>query len=187
MTRLPDEERRTLLAIARAAVVARAGGRRAPVTASMTDRHAGAFVTLRIGDTLRGCIGHVEASRPLVETVRRVAAAAAAEDPRFPALSEDELARVVIEISVLGPLAICTDPTTIEVGRHGLVVEDGVHRGLLLPQVAVEWGWDGQTFLAQTCVKAGLRPDAWRRAAKIFTFEAVVFSEPQHRSAAGNT
>ena len=177
MTKLSEEERRVLLTAARAAVTARAGGRDATETGSSIDCHAGAFVTLRIGETLRGCIGHVDADRPLVDTVRRVADAAAAEDPRFPPLREDELSGVVVEISVLGPLTPCPDPTTIEVGRHGLVVEDDGHRGLLLPQVAVEWGWDGHTFLAQTCVKAGLRPDAWKTGASVFTFEADVFSE----------
>ena len=176
-TRLSDDERRTLLAIARAAIVAHTGGLDAPTEDPRIHGHAGVFVTLKLGDALRGCIGHVDADRPLAETVRRVAVAAATEDPRFPALDELELTSVTVEISVLGPRAVCTDPTAVEVGRHGLVVEDDGHRGLLLPQVAVEWGWDGHTFLAQTCVKAGMRPDAWKTGATVFTFEAEVFGE----------
>ena len=174
---LADDERQTLLRIAREAVTARAHARDVPSDLVRIDRSGGAFVTLRVAETLRGCIGHVEADRPLVDIVRRVAAAAASEDPRFPPLRPPELSDVVIEISVLGPLETCRGPTHIEVGRHGLVVDDGEHRGLLLPQVAVEWGWDGHTFLSQTCVKAGLKPDAWQGGLQIFTFEAEVFSE----------
>jgi len=113
----------------------------------------------------------------LVETVHHVAAAAATQDPRFPPLRTDELGTLVIEISVLGPLEPCEGPHGIEIGRHGLVVEDGPRRGLLLPQVAVEWVWDSQIFASNTCLKAGLRPDAWKAAAKLFMFEADVFSE----------
>ena len=174
---LADHERRTLLRIAREAVTARAHARDAPSDRVQMDRSGGAFVTLRVADTLRGCIGHVEADRPLVDIVLRVAAAAASEDPQFPPLRPPELSDVVIEISVLGPLETCPGPGDIEVGRHGLVVADGERRGLLLPQVAVEWGWDGHTFLSQTCVKAGLKPDAWRSRLQIFTFEAEVFRE----------
>ena len=137
----------------------------------------GAFVTLRIEQALRGCIGHVEADGPLAETVQVVAMAAAADDPRFPPLRPEELSQVVIEVSVLGPLEPCSGPAHIEIGRHGLLVGDGAGRGLLLPQVAVEWGWDGHTFLSQACVKAGLRPDAWQDEATIFRFEAQVFGE----------
>jgi AmmeMemoRadiSam system protein A len=174
---LADHERQTLLRIAREAVTACAHAREVPSEEVWIERSGGAFVTLRVADTLRGCIGHVEVDRPLVDFVRRVAAAAASEDPRFPPLRPPELSEVVIEISVLGPLEICPGPAHIEVGRHGLVVVEGAHRGLLLPQVAVERGWDSHTFLSQTCVKAGLKPSAWQSGLQIFTFEAEVFRE----------
>ena len=84
---------------------------------------------------------------------------------------------VVLEISVLSPLTAIDDPALIEVGRHGLVVAHGARRGLLLPQVAIEWGWDRETFLSQACAKAGLAPDAWRSGATVHVFEAAVFDE----------
>ena len=135
------------------------------------------FVTLRISDALRGCVGQLEGRGSLVDTVQHVAAAAATEDPRFSPVRADELSEIVIEISVLGPVTPCSGPDAIEIGRHGVVVDAGPRRGLLLPQVAVEWGWDQQTFVAKTCVKAGLRPDAWTRDAALSIFEAEVFSE----------
>ena len=179
---LSDAEGRRLLLIARGAVAARLDHPLPDGTADTGDsdtlrRRAGAFVTIHLAGVLRGCIGHVEADAPVADTVRRVAVAAAREDPRFPALTRVELADVVFEVSVLGPLTELADATAIDVGRHGLVVDDGAHRGLLLPQVAVEWGWDAQTFLDQTCRKAGLPEDAWTRGARVWTFEAQVFSE----------
>jgi AmmeMemoRadiSam system protein A len=174
---LDQSERETLLAIARAAVVARVGGQDPSPVSDAGWAACGAFVTLRIDGTLRGCLGHITTDQPLADTVQRMAMAAATEDPRFPPMRPEELDAVRIEISVLGPPEPCADPADLEVGRHGVVVEDGEHRGLLLPQVAVEWGWDGQTFLSQACVKAGLRPDAWRSGARVFRFEAEVFEE----------
>jgi len=141
----------------------------------------GAFVTLRRREDgeLRGCIGNLASERPLLETVSRMAVAAATEDPRFPALQEGELAEVTIEISALGPLEKIR-PEEVEVGRHGLLVSDGRRRGVLLPQVPLEHGWDRETFLAHTCWKAGLPEDAWRRAdVEILAFTACVFAEPE--------
>ena len=142
---------------------------------------AGAFVTLRIDGRLRGCVGRVESDRPLDETVRGAARAAAAEDPRFPALRPAELPHVVIEVSVLGALEPCAGPQALVIGRHGVLVEQGRRRGLLLPQVAAEQGWSASTFVSQGCVKAGLRPDAWRHGAELFRFEAEVFEEDRPR------
>ena len=105
------------------------------------------------------------------------AGAAALEDPRFPPVRPDELARIDVEVSVLTPPARIADPGRIEVGRHGLVVTRGAHRGLLLPQVALEWGWTREEFLAHTCRKAGLPLDAWREGAQVFAFEAEIFGE----------
>ena len=178
MTRLlAEHERRFLLQVARASATATATGEDVDVPPIRTSREGGAFVTLHISDTLRGCVGHIEGRGSLVETVQEAAAAAAAKDPRFPPVRVEELPRIVIEISVLGPLEPCPGPQAIEIGRHGLVIDDGPHRGLLLPQVAVERGWDAQTFVSKTCLKAGLRPDAWTGAAALSMFEADVFSE----------
>jgi AmmeMemoRadiSam system protein A len=136
----------------------------------------GAFVTLKLGARLRGCIGSVEGRGPVWDTVARMAKAAAFEDPRFPALRPDEFERLGIEISVLSPVRECVRPEEIEVGRHGLIVRKGGRSGLLLPQVATEWKWDRETFLAHTCLKAGLPETAWREAGcSLLWFEAEVF------------
>lgn len=138
--------------------------------------HLGAFVTLKLGGSLRGCIGNVQGSGELFRTVWDMARSAAFEDPRFPPLTEGEFHAVKYEISILSPLAPCPDPAQVEVGRHGLIMSRDGRSGLLLPQVPVEWGWDRETFLAQTCVKAGLPEDAWKdRDTTILWFEAVVF------------
>lgn len=136
----------------------------------------GAFVTLKIDGSLRGCIGNIVGQGPLFETLARMARAAAFEDPRFAPLTETEFDRVDTEISVLSPVEECPDPEAVVIGRHGLIVMRGTNQGLLLPQVAVEWGWDRETFLAQTCRKAGLPPNAWKEAGtRLLWFEAVVF------------
>lgn len=139
-------------------------------------REFGAFVTLKRHGQLRGCIGNIIGQGPLFRTVWNMARAAAFEDPRFPPLSQAELADLEIEISVLGPVLPCPDPELVEVGRHGLIMRQGGRQGLLLPQVPLEWGWDRAQFLAQTCRKAGLPSQAWRDpATEIYWFEAVVF------------
>ena len=178
--RLSEDERRTLLTEARQAVTMQVTGERPspPMDPARVSRSGqGAFVTLRIDGELRGCIGHVDTSRPLLETVRRVAVAAAVEDPRFPPVKGDELGDLVFEVSVLGPSIPCPGPEGVEIGRHGVVIEQGDRRGLLLPQVAVEQGWDAEAFVAAVCAKAELPSRAWRRAARLFVFEAEVFSE----------
>lgn len=136
----------------------------------------GAFVTLKINDNLRGCIGSVVGVSPLHETVATMAQSAAFEDPRFPPLRVEEFESLEIEISVLSPLEPCPDAERVEVGRHGLIVRKGGRSGLLLPQVPLEHGWNRETFLRHTCFKAGLPPDSWRDAdAELYWFEAVVF------------
>jgi AmmeMemoRadiSam system protein A len=174
------EARRRLIELARAALVARVQG-----TAfddawfqTLSGCQAGAFVTLWHRGDLRGCIGHPDADQPVEHVIARSAGAAAREDPRFTPVSPEEVEEIVIEISVLGPLEMIGGPDDIEIGRHGLVVEDGGVRGLLLPQVAVEWNWDRETFLAQTCRKAGLPDAAWRGRASVLRFEAEVFRSP---------
>ena len=138
---------------------------------------AGAFVTLRIKGELRGCIGYPEPELLLVDVVERCAVSAAISDPRFPPLGPEEWSDVQLELSVLGPIEPADEIQEVEIGRHGLVVEFGRRRGLLLPQVAVEWGWNAEQFASQTCAKAGLPKDAWQKGARLFKFEAEVFGE----------
>ncbi len=138
----------------------------------------GAFVTLHRRDRLRGCIGHVMSSHPLYETVQEVALAAATEDSRFEPVRKEELSEIEIEISVLSPFEKIKKVEEVEVGKHGLLLTRGHHRGLLLPQVATEQGWDRDTFLTHTCLKAGLPPEAWKDPRTIIEiFSAQVFGE----------
>jgi len=136
----------------------------------------GAFTTLHLEGELRGCIGYVVPTDSLYKTVGDTARTAAFEDPRFEPVTLSEAPNLKVEISVLSPLQPIR-PDEIVVGRHGLVVTQGNHRGLLLPQVAPEWEWDRETFLAQTCLKAGLPPDAWQHGAQLQGFTAEVFGE----------
>ena len=138
----------------------------------------GAFVTLSIQDQLRGCIGYTSPFQSLYTTIRDVAYQAALNDPRFPAVSEKELPKLNYEISVLSPLRKVTDVNKIEIGKHGLLIKKGRNEGLLLPQVATDYNWDQETFLQQTCHKAGLSPDTWKdEDTDIFFFTALVFGE----------
>jgi AmmeMemoRadiSam system protein A len=141
----------------------------------------GAFVTLHRGKQLRGCIGTFEARDPLIDTVQRMAVAAATTDPRFPAVTSDELEQLHLEISALTPLQEAT-ADEVEVGRHGIYITMGFQRGVLLPQVATENGWDRTTFLEHTCRKAGLPPQAYKDPeARIEVFSAEVFGEEPRR------
>jgi AmmeMemoRadiSam system protein A len=178
----PEQDRELLLRIARESIAAYVGAAPAHVAsdAGVLAREGGAFVTLHNRGELRGCIGHIEQNERLGTVIPRCAVAAASTDPRFPPISEDELRHIDIEISLLGDLEPIAGPDDVEVGRHGLVVEQGWHRGLLLPQVATEWNWNAETFLAQTCYKAGLPRDAWKHGARVFRFEAEVFGEHNH-------
>ena len=176
-----DEERRWLLRLAHASI--RAAVRGNPLATPETpNQHLrqprGAFVTLHEHGELRGCIGMMVAAKPLDETVREMARAAALEDPRFDPVRVDELDQLQIEISVLSPM-FAIAPDDVVVGRHGLMVSYEGRRGILLPQVAPEWGWDRETFLAQTCRKAALPMDQWRRSAKLEAFTAEVFGEKE--------
>lgn len=180
---LTNVERKELLRCARAAIalVIGAHDERAPLdrrVAPMPIRNrGGAFVSLHIGDDLRGCIGYPESDLPLPEIIERCAVTAAISDPRFPAVNATEWPQVDIEISILGTIEPLGAVDEIEIGRHGLIVEQGIRRGLLLPQVAIEFGWDRDEFLEHTCSKAGLAKDAWKNGAKVFKFEAEVFGE----------
>ncbi|GAB4267782.1 MAG: AmmeMemoRadiSam system protein A [Deferrisomatales bacterium] len=180
MTELSPASRRRLLEIARQSIAEGLRGRRYrpqdPEDPALL-RPCGAFVTLRAKGALRGCIGSLQARGPLYRTVAEMAHAASFEDPRFPPLAPEELDRVEIEISVLSPLERVTDPAEIQVGTHGIYLVKGPCRGVLLPQVAVEYGWDRIEFLERTCEKAGLPPQAWRSGAEIYRFAAEVFGE----------
>ena len=176
---LTQEEKDYLKNLVRISIAARLAGREAvvppPPTAKLREPF-GAFVTLTIGGRLRGCIGHIVGDQPLVATISGMAEAAAFDDPRFPPLSKREFDVVDIEISILSPLTPCPDPELVEVGRHGLLMRRGGSSGLLLPQVPVEWRWDRETFLDQTCHKAGLPPGCWKDpGTDIYWFEAEVF------------
>jgi AmmeMemoRadiSam system protein A len=139
---------------------------------------SGAFVTLKKDGLLRGCIGRMESDRPLWETVALMARAAAFEDPRFPPVGDEELPGLSLEISVLTPFEPLEDPSLLEVGRHGLLIEKGFSRGVLLPQVAVDHGWEAEEFLANVCLKASLPTDAWKDPdTKLFVFSAVIIEE----------
>jgi AmmeMemoRadiSam system protein A len=173
-----ENQRLALIDIVRAAVSAQVSGLRLEVSPSGDfPEVSGAFVTLKRHGHLRGCLGTLECRRPLAEEVARCAANAAHADPRFSPVQASEVADLSVEVSLLGPLESIdpSDPEAIVIGRHGLVVEQGSRRGLLLPQVAPEWGWDRDQFLAHTCRKAGLPSDAWRRGAQVYRFEAEVF------------
>lgn len=137
----------------------------------------GAFVTLKVEDQLRGCIGYPLPFKSLYETIIDAAISAASHDYRFQSLSTEELPETKIEISVLSLPKPIKDVSEIEVGKHGIIISKGPDKGLLLPQVPLEWNWDLETFLRHTCLKAGLAEDEWKKGAKIEIFSAQVFSE----------
>ena len=172
-------DRQRLLVLARASLAARVRRQHPPPAGrgGALDLLRGAFVTIHHKGDLRGCLGRVDADQRLGDVVAHLGAVVADSDPRFPIVMPDELPDISIDISVLSPEEEVSDMQTIEVGRHGLIVEHGMRRGLLLPQVASEHRWDRETFLAQTCLKAGLPPDAWKHGAKVLAFEAEVFGE----------
>jgi len=172
-------ERQFLLDVARKAIAARLEQREyrpEPLTPLLAEPR-GVFVTLMLQGQLRGCVGQIIATEPLVEAVAHSAVSAAFGDPRFLPLSAAELPQVHIEISVLSPLTPIR-PADVRTGVHGLVVSSGARRGLLLPQVATEFGWGAEMFLEQTCRKAGLPSDAWRQpGTEIYGFTAEKFGE----------
>jgi AmmeMemoRadiSam system protein A len=176
---LTAEERRELLAIARRAASSFVREGKVPEETPASPRLSApgaAFVTLTQEGHLRGCIGYTEAAAPLYRTIQECAVAAATEDPRFPPVGPSEVDSLHIEISVLTPL-VPVRPEEVEVGVHGLMIRKGERRGLLLPQVATEYGWDRPEFLSNVCRKAGLPPDEWRKGAELYSFTAEVFGE----------
>ncbi len=178
---LSAADKEQLLKLARAAIRAHFKGETVPPPANPSPvlcQTRGVFVSLHRQGDLRGCIGYLQPVKPLLAAVEEMAAAAAFHDPRFRPLGEEELADLEVEISVLSPMEPIKKIGDIQVGQHGLLIERGPNRGLLLPQVATEWKWDRQTFLEQTCRKAGLPPDAWKDPeTRISTFTAEIFSD----------
>jgi len=185
LDRLSNADKHTLLHLARASVAAAAGGQptperpREPQVLSPRLLVPGAvFVSLHTRrQRLRGCIGCLEARNPLADAVIENAYAAATRDPRFDPIRPEDVHDLDIEISVLGPLVRVEQVTDIEVGRDGVAVDLDGCRGILLPQVPVQQGWDREEFLDNVCRKAELPADAWRRGASMQRFEADVFSE----------
>jgi AmmeMemoRadiSam system protein A len=180
---LTHEEKSTLLKIARSAIATSLESKTLPSIKSHSealDRRSGVFVTLRMNKDLRGCIGYIEPLFPLARAVQEVAVKAAMEYPRFMPVTLSEMDKITIEISALSPLAELHDVENIEIGKHGLVIDAGYRRGLLLPQVATEYHWDRKQFLKQICLKAGLPPDSWKRSEiKLFTFTVEKFDESE--------
>jgi uncharacterized protein len=180
---LNAEQRQRLLKLARTSIESILEGRSPALSEAEFDealrRPGGAFVTLRTksGD-LRGCIGSIRAVEPLFKAVASSAVSAAFRDPRFFPVRLDEMTQLELEISVMGPIEAVRDVADIEVGRDGLIISRGRFAGLLLPQVAAEYGWDRETFLDQTCIKAGLPAGSWRLDdTRIEKFAAEVFGE----------
>ncbi|MFA7114625.1 MAG: AmmeMemoRadiSam system protein B [Candidatus Omnitrophota bacterium] len=179
---LTNSEKKLLLKIARVSVESAVNGRAAEeITAGITDSlkfETGAFVTLTQDGALRGCIGNIISQKPLYKLVGEMAAAAALDDNRFLPVVSDEVAELEFEISVLSPITKVEDISQITVGRDGLIIRKGIHSGLLLPQVATEYGWTVDEFLANTCIKAGINRDEYKnKGVEIYKFSAIVFNE----------
>ncbi|GAB1484021.1 hypothetical protein MASR2M78_28380 [Treponema sp.] len=185
---IPDEIRSLLLQDARETIQAELEGRKPRYESDskvIQERgaalqSAGAFVTIHMGSALRGCIGQMSSNLPLFQTIRAMARSAAFQDPRFPDLTEAELEQCSLEISILSPLLPCEDVKKIQIGLHGLYLEYRGHTGVLLPQVAVEQGWNLQEYLDYICRKAGVPYISYEeKGSRLYTFTAIVFSEPR--------
>ncbi|MEZ4387440.1 MAG: AmmeMemoRadiSam system protein B [Candidatus Krumholzibacteriia bacterium] len=185
---LSDADRRFLLTLARRCLEAAVRGEPAPTPAALAaelgqelspalNERRGAFVTLRSGGLLRGCIGYIEGHAPLAEAVAANARSAALDDPRFPPVRPQELAGLHIEVSALTRLRPVAGPEAITVGRHGVLLEKAGRRAVFLPQVAPELGWDLPTMLGELALKAGLGPDDWRSGCRFQVFEAEICEE----------
>jgi AmmeMemoRadiSam system protein A len=177
---LDQNDKNSLLKLARAALEEHVRHGKTPdfkPQSAILETKCGAFVTLHKNGDLRGCIGYIEAFKPLYQTITEMAQAASTRDSRFDPVTPGELAAIDIELSVLSPLEKLEDFSKIVIGRHGLIVRRGVYSGLLLPQVAVEWNMNAVTFLEETCRKAGLPRDAYKSGADVYYFSAQVFGE----------
>ena len=190
---LEEEERRRLLQIARQAIATTVREDQVPQLPDPGGRlsiPAGVFVSLHRQQQLRGCIGQIAARQPLYRAVIEAAISAALHDPRFPPLTREELGEVDIEISILSSMTELDSHTAEErivIGQHGLMVSQGNYRGLLLPQVAVQFGWDARKFLEETCLKANLAPNAWCAEGRLEMFTAEVFGETGREAYSNST
>lgn len=183
MSELTRQESILLLKIARDAIGSRLRRKDytpPDVSGSGLDCTCGVFVTLHTHGQLRGCIGTFFGSEPLVTQVVRMARSAAFEDTRFSPLTLREFDEIDIEISILSPLREIDSIDEIEIGTHGIYITRGFNRGVLLPQVATEHGWNREEFLDHTCMKAGLRPGCWREGVRIEIFSAGIIAEKDH-------
>jgi AmmeMemoRadiSam system protein A len=176
---LSDREKEALRHIAETVIESKARGKPVPefaIDSPVLKEKRGAFVTINKGGQLRGCIGYIQPYKPLYQTVEEMASQAAFNDPRFDPVIESELPDLEIEISVLTPLKRIKDIEEIEVGKHGILIEKGFYSGLLLPQVATEYGWNRKTFLEHTCLKAGLPTNSWKDEDTVISiFSADIF------------
>jgi uncharacterized protein len=174
------KEKKLLLEIARNAIVSHYENSVIPAreeTEPLLQEKRGCFVCIKINGKLRGCIGSFVSDQPLYQLVREMAVSAATRDPRFYPMSKQELGESNLEISILTSLQKVSAIDEIVPGKHGLYIEKNTARGVLLPQVASEYGWDRETFLCQTSIKAGMQADAWKEGAGIYIFGAEVFNE----------
>jgi uncharacterized protein len=177
---LSKNEQGELLKIARDTIVDYVTNRTVPAITTASpglNLHSGCFVTIKRQGELRGCIGNFVSDQPLYLLVQEMAVSAATRDPRFYPMKQDDLADFTIDISVLSPLAKAASVEEIQVGVHGIYIVKGSYRGVLLPQVATEYGWNRDQFLQHTCIKAGLPEDAWQGECDIYIFSAQVFGE----------
>lgn len=180
--KLTPEEKENLLKLARASIEKRLLGEtkiEVKTDFPIFNEKRAAFVTLHIHGNLRGCIGQIIATNKLVDTIREMAVSAAFGDPRFPALTKKEYSEIDVEISVLTPIQEIESWKEVKIGVHGIIISKGYYKGLLLPQVATEYGWDNETFISHGCMKAGLPRDEYKRGVKIEIFAANVFGEKE--------
>jgi len=178
---LNTEQKSILLNIAEETIESAVTARKVPdfdIKDPVLNQKCGAFVTLHTNHNLRGCIGNISVETPLWKTIKNMSVESALNDPRFLPVSPSELKSIDIEISVLSPLKKITDIKEIKVGKHGILIKKRFRHGLLLPQVATNYGWDRIQFLEQTCCKAGLHKDCFKEnGCEIYIFSATVFSK----------
>jgi AmmeMemoRadiSam system protein A len=177
---LTKKEQRDLLKIARSTIVSYVTCAAIPAVETASrglNLESGCFVTIKQQGQLRGCIGNFVSDKPLYRLVQEMAVSAATRDPRFYPMKQQDLDAFELEISVLSPLELVSSVDEIRVGKHGIYLVKNSSRGVLLPQVATEYGWDRDTFLRHTCLKAGLPENAWQKDCEIYIFSALVFGE----------
>ncbi len=177
---MTQKEKEELLGLARETIISTVNGQPMPVIekpSKAQESQSGCFVTVKQNGQLRGCIGNFIGQKPLWLTVREMAVSASTRDPRFYPMKKADLENFTLEISVLSPLEKAASVDQIKVGTHGIYIVKGTYHGVLLPQVATEYGWDRDTFLRHTCMKAGLPENEWQKDCDIYIFSAEIFGE----------